>query len=153
MDSPPKLASWRTSFVGPSIVFTCQSCLCKSLWPSPSPIVSNIIMERYGFQITISIQAMRKSWRPGQEGGLSIGQLARCPKDNHQIAVSEVKRLDSRPWQGCLSLLVLLCCFCIFVCLVLNHYSPWHDAMRFSYFYLVHLTYCKLCYSCYKIQT
>jgi len=32
---PPKMASWRTSFVGPSIVYTCQSCLCKS--PSPSP--------------------------------------------------------------------------------------------------------------------
>jgi len=39
IDSPPKMASWRTSFVGPSIVFTCQSCLCKSLSPSPSPII------------------------------------------------------------------------------------------------------------------
>jgi len=39
IDSPPKMASWRTSFVGPSIVFTCQSCLCKPLSPSPSPII------------------------------------------------------------------------------------------------------------------
>jgi len=37
IDSPPKVASWRTSFVGPSIVFTCQSCICKSL--SPMPII------------------------------------------------------------------------------------------------------------------
>jgi len=39
IDSPPKMASWRTRFVGPSIVFTCQSCLCKSLSPSRSPII------------------------------------------------------------------------------------------------------------------
>ena len=39
IDSPPKMTSWRTNFVGPSIVFTCQSCLCKSLSPSPSPII------------------------------------------------------------------------------------------------------------------
>ena len=39
IDSPPKMASCRTSFVGPSFVFTCQSCLCKSLSPSPSPII------------------------------------------------------------------------------------------------------------------
>jgi len=39
IDSPPKMASWRTSFVGPSIVFTCQSRLCKSLSTSPSPII------------------------------------------------------------------------------------------------------------------
>jgi len=29
IESPPKMVSWRSSFVGPSIVFTCQSCLCK----------------------------------------------------------------------------------------------------------------------------
>jgi len=40
IDSPPKMASWRTSFVGPSFVFICQSCLCKSLSPSPSPIIA-----------------------------------------------------------------------------------------------------------------
>ena len=40
IDSPPKMASWRTSFVGPSI-----------------ELVSNIIMEQYDFQIIISIQA------------------------------------------------------------------------------------------------
>jgi len=39
IDSPPKMASWRTSFVGPSIVFTCQLCVCKSLSPSPSPTI------------------------------------------------------------------------------------------------------------------
>jgi len=33
---------WRTSFVGPSIVFTCQSYLCKSLSPSPSPIIGQL---------------------------------------------------------------------------------------------------------------
>jgi len=41
IDSPPKMASWRTIFVGPSIVFTCQSYLYKSLSlsTSPSPII------------------------------------------------------------------------------------------------------------------
>jgi len=39
IDSPPKMASWRTSVVGPSIVFTCQSCLCKSPSPAPSLII------------------------------------------------------------------------------------------------------------------
>ena len=39
IDSPQKMSCSRTSFVGPSIVFTCPSCLCKSLSPSPSPII------------------------------------------------------------------------------------------------------------------
>jgi len=39
IDNPHKMASWRTSFVGSSTVFTCQSYLCKSLSPSPSPIM------------------------------------------------------------------------------------------------------------------
>jgi len=58
IDNPPKMASWRTSFVGPSIVFTCQSCLCKSLSPSPSPIIGQWYYNGgVGFHIIISIQA------------------------------------------------------------------------------------------------
>ena len=79
IDSPPKMASWRTSFVGPSIVFTCQSCLCKSLSSSPSPIIGqwyyNGSSDMAFILLCVFRQAMRKLWKLGQKGGLSIGQL------------------------------------------------------------------------------
>jgi len=52
------MTSWLTSFVGPSIVFTCPSCLCKSLSSSPSPIIGQgYYIGWFSFHIIISIQA------------------------------------------------------------------------------------------------
>jgi len=70
INSPPKMATWRTSFVGPSIVFTCQSCLCKSLSPPPSPFINQVFNEIIGY-CDAEVGGGRAD---GQESGRSCGR-------------------------------------------------------------------------------